>query len=56
MDEIDKATNLPPSLQNGDPISTENKLYKANVEITCNQIAKQYFGRFVKRRFFVKGD
>ena len=51
-----KATTLPLSLQNGDLISTENKLYEAYAEITCNQIAKQYFGRLMKRRFFVKGD
>ena len=36
-----KATNLPPSLQNGDPHSTFNKLHETNAEITCIQIPTQ---------------
>ena len=56
MDRIEKVTSLPPSLQNGDGITTEKELYETNPEITYNQIAKQYFERFVKRRFFAKGD
>ena len=52
----DLVTGLPPSLQNEDSITTEKKLYETNSEIAYNQIAKQYFERFAKRRFFAKGD
>ena len=51
-----KKKKLPPFLENGDQTSTINKLYEANAEVTCHQIAKKYFGSLVKGSLFVKGD